>query len=72
MAGRFKSKGGHRDTDDMLRDRREVADQGRAGGNLALKIATRDDGKRAKERRGGSTRVTKSDEHDSGTNQGDE
>jgi hypothetical protein len=72
MVGRFRSIGGPRDTDDMLRDSREVADQGSAGGNLVRKIATRDDVKRAKERRGRSTRVNKSDEPDSSINRGDE
>ncbi len=72
MAERHRSKDGSRDSEDILGDKHHVADQGRSGGNLARKIATRDEEKRAKERPGGSTRVTQSDEHDSGTNRGDE
>ncbi|WP_306152311.1 hypothetical protein [Roseovarius sp. MMSF_3281] len=72
MAERQRSKDGHRDSDAILGDKDQVADQGRAGGDLARKIATRDEEKRAKERPGGATRVTKADEQDSGADRGDE
>ncbi|HAQ36334.1 MAG: hypothetical protein CMF74_13035 [Maricaulis sp.] len=36
----------------------------KAGGNLARKVGTRDEMKRAKERPGGATRVRKADEKD--------
>jgi hypothetical protein len=72
MAKRHRSKDGERDSEKVLGDKREVAEQGREGGTLARKVATRDEQKRAKERPAGKTRVTKSDEQDGGTDRGDE
>ena len=72
MAERHRSKDGRRDSDDILGDKDKVAEQGRAGGTLARKIATRDEEKRAKERPGGKTRVTKADEQDNGADRGDD
>ena len=72
MAERHRSNDGHRDTEDVLGDKDKIAEQGRAGGNLARKIGTRDEEKRAKDRPGGKTRVTKSDDQDGGADRGDE
>ena len=64
MAERHRSKDGSRDTDKMLGEQGEISQQGRADGNLQRKVGTRDEMKRANERPGGASRVTKSDEGD--------
>ncbi len=59
MAERIRSKDGTRDTDDILGARGEIAQQGRAGGDVAREVATRDELKRAYKRPAGSTGETK-------------
>ncbi|SNS28768.1 hypothetical protein [Tropicimonas sediminicola] len=65
MPERVRSSDGTRETDQVLGDKSQVAQQGRAGGNLQRKIGTRDELKRSEERPGGATRVTKADEEES-------
>jgi len=72
MPDRHRSKDGSRDSDKVLGDKTKVDHQGREGGALGRKIGTRDEQKRSTERPAGRTRVTKSDEIDSGTDRGDE
>lgn len=72
MAERRRSKDKSRDTDEVLGDKTQISQQGRAGGSLSRKIGTRDEEKRARERPAGATRVTKADERDGGADRGDE
>ncbi|WP_439523783.1 hypothetical protein [Marivita sp.] len=67
MAERHKSKDGRRETEEILGDKSDVAQQGRSGGRLARTVGTKDEMKRTEERPAGATRVTKSmeDEEDS-------
>jgi len=70
MAERHRSKDGTRDTDEFLKDDAPLgagAQQGRDGGDLARKTATKDELRKAKDTRAGATRVTKSDEDRPGT-----
>lgn len=71
MADRKRSSDMSRDTDKILGDKTPTGQQGRAGGDLARKVATRDEEKRATERPAGATRVTKQDEIDTDTDQGE-
>ncbi|MAQ44670.1 MAG: hypothetical protein CL812_02235 [Confluentimicrobium sp.] len=66
MAERMRSKDGHRETEDLFGAEGEISHQGRAGGDPAKKVATRDEEKRATERPASATRVTKSDEKEDG------
>lgn len=52
----------NRDSTSVMGARGTVGGQGREGGRLARDIGTRDELKRATERPGGVTRVTKKDE----------
>lgn len=72
MAQRHRSKDGHSDTEDIMDQEPVVSGHGRAGGNLARKIGTRDDETRAKSNTAGRTRPTGADERDGGTDRGDE
>lgn len=65
MAERYRSKDGLRETDRLSDDQSEGPVQGRSGGNLARKIGTRDEKKRATERPAGATRVEGKDERES-------
>ncbi len=67
MAERKRSKDKSRDSEKILGDQTAISQQGRSGGDLARKVATRDEEKRANERPAGVTRVTKQDEIDTGT-----
>ena len=60
MVERHRSKDGSKDTEQFSDTGPGGA--GRAGGNLARDIGTKDELKRSKERPAGVTRVTKSDE----------
>ncbi len=62
MAERMRSKDGKRETEEMLGETGDPALAGRAGGDLARRIGTEDEKKRAFERPAGATRVTKEDE----------
>ena len=64
MAERKRSRDGARDTDKVLAAEGGVSQQGRAGGDLKKRVATKDEKKRAFERPAGATRVTKSLERD--------
>lgn len=66
MADRKRSVNGGRDTDALLSEKGEPGLGGRAGGDLARKVGTRDELKRAFERPAGATRVRKSDESEDG------
>lgn len=66
MAERHRSKDMSRDTDKVLGDKTRPGQQGRSGGDLARKLASRDERKRAGSRPAGATRVTGGDERDSG------
>lgn len=59
MAERKRSTDGSRDTDRIPGEKGSVSHQGREGGELQRKIASRDEEKRATERPAGATRVTK-------------
>ena len=67
MSERKRSSDGSRDTEKILGEAAGISQQGRAGGDLARKVGTRDEEKRAKERPAGATRVKKQDEIDTGT-----
>ncbi|MCF3596068.1 hypothetical protein LZG00_18965 [Rhodobacteraceae bacterium LMO-12] len=67
MAERKRSKDKSRDSEKILGDQTAISQQGRSGGDLARKVATRDEEKRSNERPAGVTRVTKQDEIDTGT-----
>ncbi len=67
MAERKRSKDKSRDSEKILGDQTAISQQGRSGGDLVRKVATRDEEKRANERPAGVTRVTKQDEIDTGT-----
>lgn len=54
----------NRDSTSVMGAPGTVGGQGRAGGRLARDIGTRDELKRATERPGGQTRVTKKDERE--------
>lgn len=60
MPERHRSKDGRRETEEILGDKTEVAQQGREGGRLAREVGSKDEQKRARERPAGATRVTKS------------
>lgn len=64
MPERYRSKDGTRDTDKLIDDTEPGPEQGRSGGNLARKIGTRDEEKRATERPAGTTRVEGKDERE--------
>ena len=66
MPERHRSKDGRRETEEVLGDKTEIAQQGREGGRLARTFGTKDEEKRAKERPAGATRVTKSLEDEGG------
>ena len=55
MAERVRSKDGTRETEEILGARGEVDQQGRAGGDTAREVASRDELKRAYERPAGTT-----------------
>lgn len=61
MAERARSKDGRRETEEVLGETGGVSQQGRAGGDLARDVATRDELKRASERPAGATGVEKAD-----------
>ncbi|MBY6200230.1 hypothetical protein KUV65_02565 [Maritalea mobilis] len=68
MAERVKSKDGRSETREIIGDvEKAPAFQGRDGGVLARKTATKDEMKRDHDGRFGATRVTKSDEDRPGT-----
>lgn len=67
MAERKRSNELSRDSKKTLGDQSTISQQGRSGGDLARKVATRDEEKRATERPAGATRVAKQDEIDTGT-----
>lgn len=67
MAERKRSKDGSRDTDQF--GQAEGGTPGRAGGNLARKVGTRDELKRVREDPAGVTRVRKSEEKDKAENE---
>jgi hypothetical protein len=69
MAERHRSKDGSRDTDKVVGAEGEVSHEGREGGDLARKKATKDEMKRALEQPAGATRVTKSDEREKDDNE---
>jgi hypothetical protein len=62
MAERKRSHDGSRDTDLLPGAGGSISQQGREGGRLQRKIASRDELKRATERPAGRTGVKKSDE----------
>ena len=64
MAERHRSKDGTRDSDRVLGEKGQAGQQGRDGGALQRDIASKDELKRARERPGGQTRVTKSNERE--------
>ncbi len=66
MAERHRSNDMSKDTDKILGDKDETSQQGRGGGELARKIGTQDEEKRAKERPAGVTRVTGADKKEKG------
>lgn len=68
MADRARSQDGRSETKEILGETtRAPADQGRDGGDLTRKTATKDEMKRDVEGRSGATRATKSDEDRPGT-----
>lgn len=60
MVERKRSRDGVKETEQF--EAPDAGSPGRAGGNLARDIGTRDDLKRSREQPSGVTRVTKSDE----------
>lgn len=66
MTRRHRSHDQSRDTDAYHDTAKTPAQQGRAGGGLERKVGTRDDLKRARHDRPGTTRVTKADEKGQG------
>lgn len=66
MAERLRSKDGVRETEEVLGEKGDPGLAGRAGGDLAKRVGTKDEKKRAFERPAGATRVTKEDEIDEG------
>lgn len=62
MAERKRSKDGVRETEQHREP--DAGSPGRAGGNLARNVGTRDELKRAREDPAGATRVRKSEEKD--------
>ena len=62
MAERKRSKDGTRETEEFTQG--EGGRAGRAGGNLARDVGTRDELKRSRDDRAGVTRVRKSEEQD--------
>lgn len=71
MADRKRSKDGSRETEDVLGEKPEnldkvPSDQGRAGGEMARKVGTRDEKKRHDKTSAGNTRPQAQDEDDSG------
>lgn len=67
MAERHRSKDGRSETEEIVGDTTEVAEQGRSGGELSRKVGTRDEAKRPADGDTGNTRVRKGDEIDGGT-----
>lgn len=65
MAARARSRYGRKEAEKSPSDDTQVAQQGRSGGTLVRKVATRDKQKRAHERPAGATRIRKSDKTDS-------
>ena len=59
MAERIRSKDGRSETEEILGARGEIDQQGRAGGDVAREVASRDELKRAYERPAGTTSPTK-------------
>jgi hypothetical protein len=59
MADRRRSTDMSRDTDRMPGEPGPVHESGRSGGEMARRVASRDEEKRATERPAGRTRVTK-------------
>ncbi|WP_297769818.1 hypothetical protein [uncultured Roseovarius sp.] len=71
MADRVKSTDGSRETEEILGEKTENMRQspsaaGRAGGEIARKIGTRDEKKRHDETSAGKTRETAQDQDESG------
>ncbi|SDO76391.1 hypothetical protein SAMN05216196_10983 [Lutimaribacter pacificus] len=64
MADRKRSQDRSKDTDRLFGPEGPVGHQGRTGGELQRKKASKDELKRATERPAGATRVRKSDEKD--------
>lgn len=60
MPERHRSKDGRRETEEVLGEKGDIAEQGRAGGRLARTVGSADEKKRATERPAGATRATKS------------
>ncbi|MWD29240.1 hypothetical protein E0K89_017300 [Aquicoccus sp. SCR17] len=67
MAERHRSKDGRSETEEIVGDTTEVAEQGRSGGELSRKVGTRDEVKGPADGDQGNTRVRKGDEIDGGT-----
>ena len=67
MAERHRSKDGSRDTDNIIGEAADIAQQGRDGGALERRVASRDEQKRATERPAGPTRVRGADRRATGT-----
>lgn len=65
MPERKRSKDGVSETERFIEETDAAAHQGRASGELARKVGTRDESKRGTSD-GGATRVTKSDEKGDG------
>ncbi|HKK86569.1 MAG TPA: hypothetical protein VJ942_13710 [Roseovarius sp.] len=71
MAERVKSKDGSRETEEILGEkpenlRKAPSSAGRAGGEIARKVGTRDEKKRHDETSAGTTRGTAQDQDESG------
>ena len=71
MADRKRSTDGSRETEEVLGEKPENLEEapsegGRAGGELARKIGTRDEKKRHDDTSAGTTRETDQDKNDSG------
>jgi hypothetical protein len=66
MAERHRSKDGSRETEEIIGEAADISQQGRAGGDIERRVATRDEEKRAKERPAGITRVTGQDRRETG------
>jgi hypothetical protein len=70
MAERHKSKDGRRETEEVLGDKSEISQQGRAGGRLAKEVGTQDEIKQTEKNPAGKTRVTddlKKEDNDDGS-----
>lgn len=66
MADRARSKDGVKETDDYIDDMDSPSQQGRGGGDLSRKIATKDEEKRRVDGDTSATRVTKKHEKGDG------